>query len=379
MSGRISIDLGSVRIKVAIWRQEEQSSELIRFPPDQLPYFPSVYYLDEKGHKVFGGDAIQALAHNPAGGLRNAIKKELCSKRVVAGNGETARPVDVVHGVLEIIIEVVRSMQILAGDIPEAITFCVPREYSVDDKEVLRSAATKAGVLADKVSFIDDPVAAVQAWYWATEMDDDQVVILDCGGGSARWSCVRRVAVGRYEIIPEYSGDERADLGLIAVSEGILGRLFGETTHCALGVREQFAKTLDEYFRSNKPESIIWEISGRIFPLETIVNLLDERYVAPLSQYLGAFLNKIAAATNNTSTTVLVVGGGAICPELLATLESVCGANVVWIEDVSEYAAVLGAHVPGESRIPMEVKKAIDTWSRSIDSAIVFAMERVQQ
>lgn len=369
MTSPIAVDLGAYRTKVAVWSSQDGSVELLKCGSDSNPFLPSIFYVGADGRRLFGDEAADLLGSDATGFLRKSIKRELRARRLYAANGESASPIELLTLACATIRKKVAGLPTFATSPVDAATFTVPREFGVEEKDIILSAAKEAGFSAERIGFVEDPVSAAQAWQWGLQGVNDTLIVLDCGGGSLRWTSVSRSQAGHFEIIPELTGGDRPDLGLNSVDETLLVKVCaGNGQHIQL-IRRQFPNIRDAFCRNPDRSEFAYEAKTLRLARETLAEALEEIFVRPVCECLQPFVEQVRHRTTTIRPPILVVGGGGVYSVLRSALESTCRAEVVWAE-FSEYAGVLGALVPNEARVPIEIARAKTEWCDQIRASI---------
>jgi len=232
------------------------------------------------------------------------------------------------------------------GTPPGKAVLTVPALYGPMAEKLLREAAQAAGFA--EVELLPEPVAAARAWLLETGETEQEVVVLDCGGGTLDLAYLR-CQQGEMRLVPEcpHSGDVHigghdVDLELLR-----LVREKAEEMEEDIEARQPFylqqVRVLKEgYCRGLAMRPL--RIQGREIRLEPaeIDMVFEDRFIEQACESLKSYLGRVAALNNNKLPAVLLVGGSARLKGLRELVESRCGCKAVGWER-AEFATALGA------------------------------------
>jgi len=210
----------------------------------------------------------------------------------------------------------------------------------------------------ENVYTVTEPEAAALAWQnkVGSSLSSDVVVILDCGGGTADWACLKQ-RDGKLRLFSELppGGDE--SLGGHDVDtqlfELIQGRLEDEDNDDALEIlkdkdqevlfqlktiKERYSKrgSLSTSLRTVRLGTTKVELSE-----EELQEMFEARIIANLVTNFSQYLNKVKSQTGTENPIVLLVGGTGQLKGLKEGIQERCGVEVVWWME-SEFATVQG-------------------------------------
>lgn len=351
MTDTIAIDFGTMRTKIAYLEPNRNTLELMRVGHDERPYIPSLFFLGEDGRRLFGDDAAEYLDSDPLAFLLRPLKRELREQWVRAGNRVKATPTELLSLLFAGLRKRTGEVACFRDAPPTRLILTVPAQYGPPDKEVLSAAALNAGFRNECITFIDEPIAAAQAWLVELGGKEEYVVVLDCGGGTLDWACLHRSEKGKFEMIPDLpaSGDNRVggfdiDQAIFALIDDAINK---EGSRIVLQsrqsyIRDQIRVLKEKHSRTGTGGKIL---VGKI-PVEISPDLMDRiiarRFITQACQDLCSYLEKVRDRLKIEKPTVLLVGGSARLRGFKDAVERQCQCKAVWWER-SEYATVLGA------------------------------------
>ena len=351
MSDTIAIDFGTMRTKLAYHDAQRNSIELMRLGQDERPFIPSLFFLGEDGRRLFGDDAAEYLDSDPLAFLPKPLKRELREQWVRAGNRVKATPTELLSLLFAGLRNRTSEVACFREVAPTGLFLTVPAQYGPPDREVLAKAAKNAGFSEEHIHFVDEPVAAAQAWLAELGGTEDYIVVLDCGGGTLDWACLHRSEGGRFELIPELppGGDNR--VGGFDIDQAIYELIDDAITDTqtrnelearCCSIRDQIRALKERHSRRGTGGkvhvgNVPVEISGEI-----IEDIIARRFISQACQNLCSYLDKVRERLKIDNPTVLLVGGSARLRGFKEAIEEKCRCKAVWWER-SEYATVLGA------------------------------------
>ena len=234
MSGTIAIDFGTARTKLAFRPPGGGRPELMRFAEDR-PFAPSLFYLPPgDGPALWGDDAEDMLSEDPAGVLV-ALKRDM-SRPKVRANARSEAPTALLACLLADLRERAgQQVAHLGGRPPGRAALTAPALFGPDEEGLLREAALAAGF--EEAEVVSEPEAAARAWLAETGEAADEVIVLDCGGGTVDWAWLRR-RDGIFRLVADCPPDGRRDVGGHDVDEALLEAVREALTGDAEALRE---------------------------------------------------------------------------------------------------------------------------------------------
>ncbi|TVQ86250.1 MAG: hypothetical protein EA397_20365 [Deltaproteobacteria bacterium] len=348
----LCVDFGTSRVKVAYLQPSSGQVQLMQLGEGSRAWIPSLFYFGSDGQILLGDRAASQRPYDPAGVLSN-LKRTLRDSSIRT-SGQRRPPLKL----LTLLFEEIRSraereLPSLRGSVDEVV-LTHPAAFSVVEDDLFVSAAKAAGFRW--VHRVPEPVSAASAWRHQVAAVDgaDVLVVLDCGGGTADWTCLAAKETG-FEIVGECppGGDDR--LGGGDLDEALLGLvrddLRAQGRAEALDELERAdvryvseIRMLKERFCENKSFSshdVLTFVDGPYrFSADAVHGAIHSRLFLPLTRSFGHFLESVREQAGVVRPSVLLVGGSR---QVLGLSEAVSelGCDVVgW--DRAEFATVLG-------------------------------------
>jgi molecular chaperone DnaK (HSP70) len=288
MNDTIAIDFGTMRTKLAYLDTQSNRVELMRLGVDERPFIPSLFFLGKDGQRLFGDDAAEYFDSDPLAFLPKPLKRELREQWVRAGNRVKATPTELLTLLFKGLRDRTSEIACFRDDAPAGVCLTVPAQYGPPDEDILKKAAHNAGFHEERIWLITEPESAAQAWLAEAGGSEDYVVVLDCGGGTLDWACLRRSEGGRFVLIPDLppGGDTR--VGGFDIDEAIFAlvdekitddatRNELETRGCA--IRDQVRTLKERHSRTGAGGKVrIGAVSVEISS-EQIEGIVASRYI----------------------------------------------------------------------------------------------------
>ncbi|MGL6194791.1 MAG: Hsp70 family protein [Thermoguttaceae bacterium] len=242
----IGIDLGTTNCVLAYSLLGEDKPEVNLLPIPQLvapdttenrDSLPSFLYLSEDGKIVTGEFARRRSAEVPDRTI-SAAKSWLCYSKVDRrapilpwnSPAEVSKlsPLTATQKYIEYLIKTWETAFPDAPITQQEVVLTVPASFDASARELTREAAIAAGLSAEKLTFLEEPQAAIYAWLeevgdnWRKELKvGDTLLVCDIGGGTTDLTLVgveqengelilKRIAVGDHLLV----GGDNMDLAL---------------------------------------------------------------------------------------------------------------------------------------------------------------------
>lgn len=306
MANRIAIDFGTTRTKVAFQPSQGRQAELLRFGDDRyMPYIPSLFYLPEDGGPILFGDAAESMLDRHPGGVLDTPKRRRRSELVRAGNGRSASFADLLRALFaQLRHSAGENIPAFANQPPTEVVLTVPVGFGQIDRERWHQAALHAGFA--KVIMLDEPVAAAAAWLDASHGVTDDVIVLDCGGGTVDWAWVRNDGAtlsASIEVPPEGIvdlGGHDVDIALLELVEARLAERGVESIEFNTTRRprllNQVRRAKEAAGRGEAPDPIAVGTESVPLSREDIIAESSARFLSAVRASFGAFLQRVAGA-----------------------------------------------------------------------------------
>jgi len=355
----LAIDFGTTRTKAAHFDPFRGTVDLLRLGR-QTPWMPSLVYLSPDATRLFGDDAADMLESDPQRVVRT-LKRQLRNRSVRAGD-QRATPSELLTAVLAHVRQVAqRQVPAYADAPPRSVVLTLPaagQSSGAQVEDLLNQAALMAGFTA--VHLLTEPEAAAVAWMrqLPSEPADFVVVVLDCGGGTVDWACLRK-REGRLGLLAECPPGGDDNTGGEFLDEALLGVVRDKLTEQAAvealdhlegrsnwfyakvrTVREQFC--LSDGAAPAAEQRIV--VGGRIAELlpTDLRRVLSQQFNDRVCEQLGPYLDSVRQAMGTADVRVLLVGGSANILGLKEALSTQCRCQTETWADGS-FAAAMGA------------------------------------
>ncbi len=375
----LAIDFGTSRTKVAYYNTQKGKAELIAMGAgDRIP-FPSLFYVSSSGEILVGNEAHDQLDSEPSGVLR-CVKGEL-RKTAIRANGHTLRPVALLSQLLATIRNRVSTeVPELRGQPLTSVVLTLPAADTGAGpvvEKVMRAAAAEAGFT--DVHLISEPEAAAITWQREVAGGlDDVVVILDAGGGTVDWACLRRVD-GVLRLYPECPAGGDDKVGGEKIDDELFEILSQKveasgTDNALAAVRKQANKwyshirTMRERF--NRTGTVLSIDTVRIDSTEILLasdelrSTVQDSFIDQVCLGFGRYLDTVREKSGTQTPHVLLVGGTGQIAGLKQALAERCRCKPEWWQ-LSEFATVLGAAWWGAERDGLLRKPSSTTTAQS--------------
>jgi formylglycine-generating enzyme required for sulfatase activity len=353
MTGRIAIDFGTTRTKVAYLPPKAGRPELLRFGDEEdRPFTPSLFCLPANSSAILFGDHVLEIVREGGEGVpRVPVKRQLRENKIrVSGRAEP--PAHLLTAAFTALrAKAGREIACFAATPPEQVVLTLPCAWGPALRELMTQAARTAGFA--QVDLVEEPVAAARAWLAESGAAADAVVVLDCGGGTVDWAYLRREVEElrpALDVPPggiEGLGGEDVDLGLLELLELDLaaqGIAPSEIWTRRPRLLLQLRRLKEAVARGRPPFALPVGSASVTLATADIHAMIHSRLLARAVDGLRAYLERIATAENGPLPMVLLVGGSARLPGLAQAVGNLGVKVVGW--DRSEFASVLGAIMP---------------------------------
>lgn len=146
---------------------------------DGTDVLPSVIYLDRRGHRFVGKSAYNRLLSAPQN-VAHGFKRSMGTKNVVSFAGQEWTPVQCSTEIIKTLVGQATT-EAGAQEIEGAV-ITTPAAFNQMQSEATIAAAREAGL--DKVSLLQEPVAAALAAIANSKQKDGVFLVYDLGGGT---------------------------------------------------------------------------------------------------------------------------------------------------------------------------------------------------
>ncbi|GAB1367266.1 hypothetical protein MASR1M36_21370 [Candidatus Cloacimonadaceae bacterium] len=325
-------------------------AELFRIGEDDKPYIPSLFYISKEGEIFCGDDALFLGKDDPSGLLDQPLKRSLRDPIIRAGNGQNTTPKILLQTLFIKLREKIGLHPYFSGGIENMIVLTIPAQYGPSDELLIRDAAVDAGFNDEHITFLYEPIAAAQAWISENNRQTDLLIVLDCGGGTLDWACLKQPKHGLFELVHDLppGGDNR--IGGYDIDEElyklILTNLPKDEVVFFRSNRNIILKqiqTVKEKFSKTKQEGILSLSKSRYkVSMTDIEEIVKKRFINQVVSSITPYIEKVNSKYENSKPDLLLVGGSSRFQMLYDEFIKQGNCNpVIW--ERSEYAPVLGA------------------------------------
>ena len=325
MDNWIAIDFGTSTVKAAYLNAagEPQALEL-----DADRYtVPSVCHISKEG-EISVGNRAEEMNKIDKGGTILSLKRSLKhrfwrwrrGKRISKWSEKNkCKPTDdgLKRAFLAKLFKDIRDragerIDIFHSEPPAAVCLTVTNCYGREEEELLYEAAMEAGF--EKIELVEEALAA--AWEWAATKDDrtDEIIVLDCGGGTTDWTYIRRNLGSNFRILHQFRKYDSVETGGSDVDNEI-GRLArrqlnGSQKKRAEGapIKQKARAWKEDHCNNFKVECKFEDTHIDLTP-DDIQTAIDEKFIKRVFRKFKPFVNKLKKELEEESFYVLMVGG----------------------------------------------------------------------
>lgn len=146
---------------------------------DGTDVLPSVIYLDKRGHRFIGKSAYDRLLSAPQN-VAQGFKRSMGNKNPISFAGQTWTPVECSAEIIKALVG--QAMTEAGNQEVEGVVITTPAAFNQMQSEDTIAAARLAGL--EKVSLLQEPVAAALAAIAHSKQKDGVFLVYDLGGGT---------------------------------------------------------------------------------------------------------------------------------------------------------------------------------------------------
>ena len=146
---------------------------------DGTDVLPSVIYLDKRGHRFIGKSAYDRLLSAPQN-VAQGFKRSMGTKNPISFAGQTWTPVECSAEIIKALVG--QAMTEAGNQEVEGVVITTPAAFNQMQSEDTIAAARLAGL--EKVSLLQEPVAAALAAIAHSKQKDGIFLVYDLGGGT---------------------------------------------------------------------------------------------------------------------------------------------------------------------------------------------------
>lgn len=146
---------------------------------DGTDVLPSVIYLDKRGHRFVGKSAYDRLVSAPQN-VAHGFKRSMGTKNPISFTEQVWTPVECSAEIIKTLVG--QAMTETGNQEVEGVVITTPAAFNQMQSEDTIAAARQAGL--DKVSLLQEPVAAALAAIAHSKQKDGVFLVYDLGGGT---------------------------------------------------------------------------------------------------------------------------------------------------------------------------------------------------
>lgn len=342
----LAVDIGSTRIKCARWVAGAHEPEVVAF--DGVQWLVShAHVRRSSGAVVFGSAALRLSQSDPAGAIEGDVLAQFAQMGSMRISGRSINARELLGALLRQIRE--QAAMAANGGAAKSIddlVIAVPLGANEATHSTLRAAAADAGFDATRVTLVPDVPAAAHGGLSAEFLAPQHLTVVDCGGRTTRWACVRREQSG-YVLDASVRPERLSDAGVCTADLEVLDRLLeADDKGEVLSARDQ---TLALHQIAAAREALVdgdctvaVQLRERVLALEgaQIRRAVRTCVIEPVLASFERFLNAVRLHTMAPQL-IMLSGGGADAPGLRQALEEF---NVsVIVSPYADRAVVRGA------------------------------------
>lgn len=357
----IAIDFGTERTKIAYFDPRTEQPELVRIGED-VPYWPSLFHISSDGNVSVGDDANKLREDSP-GGVVDDLKRRF-RDTAIRRNKKKKTPTELLCELFTKLRETAnRTASGFGSDPVTSVVLTHPASFGPGDKKVMESAAKDSGFKS--VTLISEPVAAALFWMDSKGTQQDNVVVLDCGGGTVDWAFLRKGTDGLV-VDPQFPPGGNDKLGGRNIDDEILeyvteclenqADLKGLTKlkRMKSWFRDRIRRKKELFNQTSYEQDI--SVTKKKISLAKGRVTAEERFVQQVLTHIKAYIEPIKNDLGENPA-ILLVGGSANLKGIREQVEQETQCEVVkW--DRCDFAPVLGAvsyghgGMAGSKRLP---------------------------
>ena len=332
----LAIDFGTSRIKAAYWDAERNEAVVLPLGKGGRLYVPSLFHVSRDGKIRFGDEAEVMLHHDPQGVVEN-LKLDLDKPIKYVPNGQQVKSTDLMALVFGRIIDYAsRQVPAFGGSAPKTLVLTLPSRWDYSD--IYMDALETIGYTGEKV-VIREPEAAGLAWVAEQKPKPyDMLVVLDFGGGTIDWACLRVDEKGQPQMIAELppggitAAGSHVDAGLL---DEMMALISDEQRRMVLQRRAQFLEQIRQLKESQNGTASLSGEDGLlevqlgaeafVYPKKLFEQVVRREVLDQAVEGIGNYLRRVARTVNGGSADrqlwCVMAGGTRLLPGLEEKVE----------------------------------------------------------
>ena len=317
-------------------------------------YVPSLFHVSKDG-KIRFGDEAEVMLHHDSSGVVENLKLDLDLPIKHVPNGQQVKSRELMALVFRRIIDYAsRNVPSFGGNAPKTLVLTLPSRWDYGD--IYMDALETIEYTGEKI-VIREPEAAGLAWIDEKKPQvGDMLVVLDFGGGTVDWACLRIDEKGRPGMIAELPSGGITAAGA-HVDAGLLDELMQRASEDQRKEAQQHkAQVLEQIRQVKESQNGGASLSGEdgqlevqlgaeafVFSREVFEQVVRREVIDQALEGIGGYLRKVARTLNGGSADRqlwCVMAGGT---RLLSGLEERVKEQLLEIGKASGMAMNIGA------------------------------------
>ena len=350
----LAIDFGTSRIKAAYWDEANSDAVVLPLGKGGRLYVPSLFHVSKDG-KIRFGDEAEVMLHHDSSGVVENLKLDLDLPIKHVPNGQQVKSRELMALVFRRIIDYAsRNVPSFGGNAPKTLVLTLPSRWDYGD--IYMDALETIEYTGEKI-VIREPEAAGLAWIDEKKPQvGDMLVVLDFGGGTVDWACLRIDEKGRPGMIAELPSGGITAAGA-HVDAGLLDELMQRASEDQRKEAQQHkAQVLEQIRQVKESQNGGASLSGEdgqlevqlgaeafVFSREVFEQVVRREVIDQALEGIGGYLRKVARTLNGGSADRqlwCVMAGGT---RLLSGLEERVKEQLLEIGKASGMAMNIGA------------------------------------
>ena len=325
MDNWIAIDFGTSTVKVA-YLDTDDHPRVLKLGEHDTATLPATFHITQDGTISFGIEAEKRGETDPHGdipflkrNLRNALTRwriRIDGWRCKIGMAKPSRTM--IHSTF--LVELFKHIRATAaetvdrfhGQPPTGVCLTATPCYDMDEEKMLRAAAKAAGF--EEIRIVEEPIAAAYEWADTADPRIHHAIVLDCGGGTTDWTCIRRYPNTDFQIPHELMKSDGIRIGGSDVDKALATQVRKRLTRKdrrRINRRAliKFARTWKEDCCDRKPLNTQIDTTSIQLTPSDIESVIDKTFIKRVLKKFKPFVAASKKQLQVESIPILIVGG----------------------------------------------------------------------
>jgi formylglycine-generating enzyme required for sulfatase activity len=318
----LAIDFGTSRIKAAYWDEVKGEAVVLPLGKGGRLYVPSLFHVSKDG-KIRFGDEAEVMLHHDSSGVVENLKLDLDKPIKHVPNGQQVKSGELMALLFRRIIDFgSRQIPSFGGNAPKTLILTLPSRWDYGD--IYMDALESIGYKGEKI-VIREPEAAGLAWIEEKKPKvGDMLVVLDFGGGTVDWACLRIDEKGRPSMIADLPSGGITAAG-VHVDAGLLDEMMQRISEeQRREVQQHRAQVLEQIRQIKESQNGGASLSGEdgllevqlvpepfIFSREVYEAIIRREAIDQAVEGIGGYVKKVIkiARDRNKELSCVMAGG----------------------------------------------------------------------